>query len=248
MKNNKIEFDIFGDGMRIFLDYIDRQYRKDANYKPHPIIRAFECALPGIEDCDIGERTMGLSHEGTEDNIYQPYAVVLEKLKDGIEVKEIRNLQVDKELPLDIMIIIFRLQIQLDKIEGEVVTPDEMADALNHVIPGEKFYALGDRWKEARDLFRENLKMGRIRIPKEFEEDGLVDELLSIRYDTPWENYSNRLRALIGSGIIEKLDNDKVQMVITSPKDSEIEKYNVFDYAIEFILGQASDYLRIYGD
>lgn len=244
MKNNEMIIDFFGDGMRIFLDYIARQNKKNPNYKPHPIIRAFECALQGIENCKDGQCTMGVSQEGTENSIYEPYVVVLQKEGSGIEVKKIENIKVNKDLPLDIMIIIFRLQIHLDKIEGETVSPQQMVDALNAVIPGNRFFALGDRWKEARDLFKEKMENGQISLPKNLHTDELVKELTKIKYDTPWEDYSNNLRALIGSGIIEKLEDKNIQVTITSPTNSKIEKYKVFDAATEFMIGKSSDYLK----
>jgi len=37
-------------------------------------------------------------------------------------------------------------------------------------------------------------------------------------------------------------------VIITSPKDSKIEKYKIFDMAIEFILGKSSEYLRLFDD
>ena len=244
MTINNINTDFFGDGMRIFLDYITRQVGKNPSYIPHPIIRAFECAIQGINDCGEGECTMGLSTDGTEECVYEPYIVVLKKIKKGIEVQEIRNVRVDKQLPLDVMVIIFRLQIYLDKIAGDTVNPQQMVDALNTVIPGNNFYALGDRWKEARDLFRENLEKGKIAFPKSFGNGNIVEELFSLKYETPWEDYSNQARVLIGSGIMEKLEDKNVKVIITSPKDSKIEKVKVFDQATEFMIGKSSEYLN----
>lgn len=246
MTKNKRQIDFFGDGMRVFLDYIARQFKKNPDYKPHPIIRAFECAMQGIEQCKEGECTMGVSQDGTKDSVYEPYIVVLQKKKDGVEVKEIKNIKVDKQLPTDIMVIIFRLQIHLDKIEGDTVSPQQMVDVLNTVIPGNRFYALGDRWKEARDLFQEEMKEGKIYLPEEFKTNGMVEELLSIKYNTPWEDYSNRLRSFIGSGIIKKLKDKNVQVVITSPINSKIETYKVFDSATEFMIGKSAEYLKLF--
>jgi len=235
INNINMNIDFFGDGMRIFLAYISRQYKKNPDYKPHPIIRAFECALEGINKCKNGNCTMGVSHEGTTTNICDPYIVVLQKKSNGIEVKEIRNVKVDKQLPLDIMVIIFRLQIHLDKFEGDTVNPQQMADALNSVIPGNKFYALGDRWKEARDEFKKQLAEGKIYLT---EDSDIIEEINRIRNDTPWEDYSNRLRAFIGTSIKAGV------VTITSPKDSKIEKYKVFDYATEFMIGKTADYFK----
>ena len=40
----------------------------------------------------------------------------------------------------------------VDKIKEETVNPQQVVDALNAVIPGNKFYALGDRWKEHKSF------------------------------------------------------------------------------------------------
>jgi hypothetical protein len=246
MVENELEIDFFGDGMSIFLNYIARQYKKNKEYRPHPIIRAFECALEGLEKVKVGEKTIGLSSDGTEEVAYQPYAVVLEKQADEhIKVMEIRNLRVDKELPLDVMVIIFRLQIALDNIESDAVNPKQMVDALNHVIQGDHFYALGERWREARDIFKDKLEKGEIGLPQSFATNGIADELKAIKYDTPWVDYSNNLRAFIGSLIVEKFDNKEGKIIITSPADSKIEKYKVFDSATEFMIGKTSEFLKI---
>lgn len=242
--NNKQNLNIFGDSMRIFLDYIARQINKNPDYKPHPIIRAFECALSDIENCSDWEKRMWISQEGTENNIYEPYVVVLEKKWDSIEVLEIRNLKIDKTMPIDFMITIFRLQIHLDKIEGDTVNPQQMVDALNSVIPGNKYYALGDRWKEARELFRLRMEKWKISLPVSMRDSDLEKELLSITYETPWEDYSNRLRQLIGTSILEVLEWKKPQIIITSPTNSKIEKFKVFDTATQFSLWKISDYLN----
>lgn len=245
MKKNDIKIDFFGDGTRIFLDYISRQLLKNPNYKPHPIIRAFECALEGLEKCKTGQKTMGVSQEGTENNIHQPYIVVLEKKENGIEVKSILNAMVKKELPVDIMIIIFRLQVHLDKISGDCVNPQQMVNSLNAVVPGDNFFALGNRWKEARDLFRNDLKDGKIKLSRQSFSEEEEKELLSITYDTPWEKYSPGLRSLIGSSIARTFKDGKGKVVITSPMDSKIEKYKVFDSLVEFVLGKSGEYLNL---
>lgn len=241
--NEKLKFDFFGDGMRIFLDYIERQFKKNPDYVPHPLIRAFECAVQAMDKAKPGERSMGVSQDGTATNVCNPFIVVLEKKDNGVEVKEIRNIKVDKAVPFDVMLIIFRLQIQLDKIKGDSVNPQQMVDALNTVIPGNKFYALGDRWKEARDEFKRKLEAGKIYLPT--RDPSWIDELTKITYNTPWEQYSNKLRALIGGAIAESIDPKGGTVVITSPKDTPIEKYKVFDSAMEFLLGKSSEHLKL---
>jgi hypothetical protein len=241
MTKNKSKIDFFGDGMSIFLSYINRQYKKNHEYRPHPIIRAFECAFQALEKVKMGECAMGVSQDGTETSAFEPYVVVLEKKANRIEVKEIRNIKVNKQLPQDVMILIFRLQMQLDKIKGDTVNPQEAVEALNEIIPGNRFYALGDRWKEARDKFKKLLENGKIHMPPDPE---IIEELKGITYDTPWETYSNRLRSLIGSSIAEGISGKEGTVIITSPKDSKIEKFKVFDIASEFMLGKVSAYMR----
>lgn len=239
--SEKMKVDFFGDGMRIFLDYVARQHKKNPEYLPHPIIRAFECAFQCMDKANIDECTMGVSQEGTEESVYEPYAVVLQKKIDGVEVKEIRNIKIDKTLPVDMMLLIFRLQIQLDKIDGETVNPQQYVDVLNAVIPGNKFYALGDRWQEARDEFRKQLQEGRIHLPNDPE---LINELTKLTYDTPWEDYPNKVRSLIGSSISPSLSKDGGIVVITSPKDSTIEKFKVYDMATQFMIGKVAEYFN----
>jgi hypothetical protein len=235
------EFDFFGDGMRIYLDYIQRQTAKNPDYLPHTLIRAFWCAFEGIKEGKIGQRFMGVSQDGTPTNVCNPYIVVVEKVDTGVELKEVRNIKIDKEVPIPVMIIIFRMQILLDRISGDTVSPAQMVEVLNAVIPGDKFYALGDRWKEARDDFRKLAKEGKIVLPKEDPE--LMKELLKITLDTPWEDYSPTLRSFIGSGIMRGTEQMMGRIVITSPTNSKIEKFKVFDLATEFLLGKTSEYL-----
>lgn len=238
---NKTTFDIFGDGMRIFLDYVARQTKMDSEYLPHPIIRAFETALSNIDKIKVNETTIGVSHDRKEDYIHEPYAVVLKKVENGIEVQEIRNLQVDKSLPLDILIIIFRIQIKLDKIEGDNVSPKQLTEILNSVIPGNLFYYLGDEWKLARDKFKKLLEAGKIQLPFGSK---LAKGIEKFDNKTPWEDYPNHLRQLIGTSICSIKNLPHGTVVITSPVDSEIEKHNVFFTAIETSIGKSSEYLQ----
>jgi len=242
--SDKIDFDFFGDGLRIFLDYIHRQFKKNPKYMPHPLIRAFECAIQGAEKAKVGQTFMGVSQNGTPKNVCNPFVVVMEKIESGVGVKEIRNIKVDKTVPIDVMLIIFRLQILLDRIEGDCISPAQMVDALNTVIPGNKFYALGDRWKEARDEFMRLLEAGKIRVPNNSK---LIDGLTSITYNMTWEEYPNNVRAFIGSSIAQKDNMPSGTVIITSPTNSKIEKFKVFDSATEFLLGESSEFLNLRG-
>lgn len=243
---NSIQIDFLGDGLRIFLDYIDRQLNKNPDYTPHPLIRALELALLKTKEIEAGQCVMGVSQDGTDKNICNPFAVIIQKHEgDNFEVKEIRNLKVDKVLPLDIMIIIFRLQISLDKIKGDSVDVYQCAECLNAVIPGNYFFALGNKWKEARGNFKELLEKGKVGIPRSTEMEKIADELKSITYDTPWEDYSSQLRSLIGGSIKESV-REAGDVIITTPESYRIEKYKVFDMAIEFMIGKVSENVNLF--
>ena len=237
---DKMEFDYFTDAVKIYLDYISRQFKKNPSYKPHSLIRAFLNAMQGVENAKEGENVAGISQEGTENNIYEPYMVIVQKKKDGVEIKEILNVKVNKQIPIDVMIRIFRLQIQLDKIDGETVNSQQSADALNAVIPGNKFYVLGDKWREARDKFEKLLNEGKIHLPSN---DPKIAEFRKINHNTPWEDYSNGLRALIGGSTLKHFDKE-AKIAITTPKNVRIEKYKVFDFTIEFMLGKTAEYFK----
>ena len=240
MNKNKF-YDVFGDGMRIFLDYIARQEKKDNDYLPHPIIRAFEVALATIDKIKVDENTMGVSTNKKDDKIYEPYAVILKKLESGIEVLEIKNMQVNKSLPVDILVIVFRIQIQLDKIDGEDISPQQFTDILNHVIPGNRYYFLGDEWKLARDEFNRVKKQGGFHVPEEFN---MPIEYENIDDNTPWHEYPRNLRLMIGPMICPVKNLPPGTVVISSPIDSPIEKYKVFETAIETTIGKSSEYLQ----
>jgi hypothetical protein len=241
MKNNLTQDDVFRDSMMIFLDYVNRQYKKNPDYKPHPIIRAFNNALEGIKKIEVGKTIVGLSQNGTKEKVYNPYMVILEKTEKGINVKDIKNLQVNKSIPIDIMILTFRLQIKLDKIKSEFVTPKQIVDILNEIIPGNNFFYLGDKWKKYLPLFKEKFERGEIHYPRDSK---LAEEIKNINYNIPWEDYSNRQRAFIGGVIGSFIDLKGKKIIITSPKNAKIKKYVVFDCAMEFQLGKTSNYLK----
>lgn len=238
------EQSVFQDGMVIFLDYISRQLSKNPDYSPHPVIRALMCALHDIDKIENGQTVGGMSQDGTKDAIHEAYIVILEKRADGVEVKEIRNINVDKRLPTDVMILIFRLQIQLDRIEGNLIYPEEAVKVLNKVIPGNRFFYLGDKWREALAEFKRELKAGKIYLPP--EHGAIMDtikQLGRIPEDAPWEDYPNDLRAFIGCSVAKKYCKSG-GIVVTTPKDFKFEKYKVFEMATEFLMGRLAEHLK----
>jgi hypothetical protein len=97
-----MDYDLFKDSFLIFIKYINRQFKQNKDYSPHPLIRAFICAMQNIDSIKTGECTAGVSQDENANRVTNPYMVVLEKKENGIEVKEIHNFQVGKAVPIDI--------------------------------------------------------------------------------------------------------------------------------------------------
>jgi len=240
MKNK----DFFYDGLLIFLDYIERQLKKNSDYNFHPIIRAFMLAFEAVKKVKKGETAMGLSGEnvgqGDDASYHIPFAVVMKNRGSSQEVLEIRDLQNGKTVPIDLLITIFRLQINLDKIEGDVVSPSQMAEVLTKVMPCLHFYALGNRWLEARDLLVKKMRDHSIALPPD---QNLINGLSSIKLSTPWEEYPREVRALIGAHASELFDRRGGTIIISSPTNSRLHKVRVFEFALQIFNGNASQYM-----
>lgn len=229
--------DFFTDGILIFLDYINRQLKKDPDYAIHPLIKALINATQSFEDKEIGESVIGLSGEMANGNLHNPYSVALEKKKDGIEVLDIRELNTNKQIPLDVMICLFRLQIHLDKIPGEKILSSQSIEILNQILPEFHFYELGDKWIEARDSFAKRLENGNISIPPSFMTDVIRNAFTTISFETPWEEYPPELRSLIAGASAELFDSRSNTIIISSPPNDQIPKYKVFEFTTQILLG-----------
>lgn len=238
-----LNHDIFRDSFLIFLDYIKRRLKENPDYEFHPLIKALMNAFQSIDQIKAGEHVMGLSGETKKDKFYNPYVVVMEKKNGGTEIKEIRELTTNKQVPLDVMITIFRLQIQLDKIPGENILSSQTTEILNKILPEYHFYNLGNKWKEARDSFAEKLKKGKIFLPASIKTNDLINEFMKIRYDTPWEEYSPRVRSFIAGASAEIFDSRSNTIIISSPPNNKTPKYKVFEFVSQILMGTGAKYM-----
>ncbi len=219
------QWNYFGDGMRIFLDYIDREFIKNPEYVPHPLVRAFVCANQGITDLVIGKSSVGVSQNEDEPNSGEMYFVAIEKGRDTIIVKEIRHVGLNRSVSIEQMISIFRLQILLDRLDGKKIQVENAISALNKVVTTPKFQAVGNRWREARDEFVSALKDGRAHIP---DDPKLRDGMLRITKKMDWYDYPSDVRALIGGFLKPLGQEDIAAFSVTFPKDNWIDKNTVF--------------------
>ena len=215
----------FAEGMRIFLDYIDRQFKKNPDYIPHPLIRAFVCAHQGIDNLEEGKCTLGVSQDGDDSNSGESYSVVLEKGKNSYSVKDIRHIGLNRLISIEHMMSIFRLQIHIDRYCGNELKVDEALNILNELVSEPKFQAVGDRWREARDYFITALKEGKIHLP---DDPNLRAGMLSITMNMDWYDYPSDVRSLIGAFLPSLNSSDDRCFTVTFPKNNKIEKHILF--------------------
>lgn len=239
-----MEYNMFRDSFLIFIKYIQRQYKKNKDYLPHPLIRAFEIAVSQIEKMKVGEVSMGVSQDGNNNRVVNPYVVVLEKTDKGILVKEVSDLQIDKKVPVEAMIMIFRLQILLDRYEGDL-TPLQATEILNTVLVKEPFVFIGDkleeRWIEARDYFTKQLEDGKIKFAPHLT---VIEDFKKITYDMTWEQYPTGVRAIIGQIFASKLNVTPGKIVCTTPTTAPVPKFKVFEMAMNYLLGSIAEHLK----
>jgi hypothetical protein len=222
------------DSIMVFVNYISNQIKKNENYEPHSIIKALIFAFEKIKEEEKDEIVVAYSDQRSKNEIYEPYCVVLKKVdEDQFELLEIRNLKFDKTMPVDAIVYIFRLQMEIDKYDSKFVSPKESVDILNKIFKKEIFVFLGDRWKEARKNFDNAIKENKLNFNKEIFEK-INNEYKKTTKDTPWKDYSPFLRSVVGSFIKE---NNKI--VITSPKDESVNKGKIFDSATNILLNSS---------
>jgi histidine triad (HIT) family protein len=236
--NELNKYNPFFDALRIFLDYIHKKQKKNPEYEVHPLIRALLNANAALEGAKIGERVMGLSHDEDNGRVINLYSVILTRLDpESIEVTNVSDLKTDEFLPLNAMVATFRLQIILDRVPNRQLQIQEVADVMNEAIPAQHFYVLGDRWKEAREIYFREFMAGRIVNIDEKE----IEDLNKIRPETTWEDYPQNIRSLIGIRAAPLFDKRPGTTIITTPEPDLIDKKKVFELASELLRGRSGE-------
>lgn len=240
MKKNKkrliVQKDYLRDAMEIFLGYIGRKMKENADYDPHPTIKAFEIAFSKIMNVKSNKPVMAISGRDGR----QPISVILKKENGKIILEKIIDLTTGNEIPVSLLIQIFRLQIQLDK-EGDDMKTERLTEILNEIFLEFHFHALGDKWPEARDQFIEDMKKGKIVFPKEGSEQ-LTKDLLSVRTNTPWEEYPSSVRAIIAGSARQFFDERNGTIVISTPPTLKNDKNKIFEIIYQQYLGKGKDF------
>ncbi len=225
----------FRDGIEMFLSYSERQLDKNPDYQPHPILRAFNMALTKFEEVTDGEYVMGVSGNDGKHVV----SVVLKKEPDHALVANIIDMNTGQSIPVELMFKLFRLQTKMDSYPEGIPTR-ELVQALNQIFTEFHFHHLGDRWEEARDLFVKRLEEGKIKLRRDENTDKLVQELTSIKKNTPWEEYPGSIRGLVGGSAAELFDKRPNSITITTPDDVKNDPGKIFDIITFQYLGSGA--------
>jgi hypothetical protein len=142
---------------------------------------------------------MAISGNGNDKEGIKPtesYAVIVEKKKEEFIIKNIMDLMTDNELSLEECLLIIELSLKLEKIEGKLVSEEQIKQILDEVLRGIKFEVISPaNYIVARDYFKKMMEEKKIKIPYDEE---LKEELLTLTPNTIWEDYNPKVRHLIG--------------------------------------------------
>lgn len=231
-----------------YINYIQRKIKRDSEYQPHPLVKAIYCALQGMEDHKDGAVLVGVSgdaQEHADDRPKEMYFVSIRKDDEkSFTLLKVRDATIGRDMPIEHAMQLLLLSMKLDKYEGKDVPVDVSVDIMNEVVPTLEVIRFNNsEWKEARDSFKEIVKQGNLRI-QNTPENQFVKDLLSVRTDTPWEEYPPSVRATIAQAWIAKTSppiQGKNPIVISSIED-KVEKHKVIRFVREFLYGKPSDY------
>lgn len=241
--------EFFSLGMLFFMNYVDRCWKVDPDYLPTSLVRAFMVAVEAGNKIEPGQTAMGTSMDGdkSKDSIDVAYAIVVTKSEIGFEIIEIRDLVNDVVVPPHFVLVIFNLQMLLDRHQGDLVHASIAVDALNNCFERPKFVALLDQWPIARDNFVKMMKEGKVYFPPASEEEKakIKKALCSITPETAWEDYLPELRSMIASYILadeEGAEKDG-KIVISTTHDHTMTKLSVFRLATSIFL-KMDDFMK----
>lgn len=228
----------FHDGLGVFLSYTERQLEKNQDYSPHPIMRAFNLALTKFEEAKDGENVAGVSGNDGKQTVF----VVIQKDGGQIKVLNVIDMVTGNSIPVELIFKLFRLQIKIDSFGGDIST-EKLVEYMNEIFIEFHFHYLGDRWVEARDQMVEQMKEGKIMLPR--GNDKLVEGLTSIRYNTPWEEYPPSVRGLVGAAANNLFDKRPNSVVISTPPTVRTDPAKVFDLVMMQYLGESSKFFGL---
>lgn len=232
-----------------YINYINRQMKKNPDYTPHPLVRAIYGALEGMESHKNGAVLMGVSGEKDEkDRSQEAYIVVLRKDDDhAFTLLNVHEAVVKQDVPVEAAMQLLLLSMRLDKHEGPDVPVDAAIEIVNDTIPSLQLIKFDNsKWKEARDGFKKHVQEGKVVMQEGPETEKMIEEFMTIRENTPWEEYPSIARVTIGQYWVStntEVQADKNPIVITSV-DDVVQKYKVMRMVRENLFGWSAEFLN----
>tara|TARA_B110001454_G_scaffold158569_1_gene147874 strand:- start:10739 stop:11473 length:735 start_codon:yes stop_codon:yes gene_type:complete len=230
-------------GILFFLGYVQRKLRSDPQYLPNSLIRAINAAAAAAETVTVDRNAMGTAFDVKEDDIQQGYAVIVARRSYGIEILKIQDLTNNVEIPPELCLNIFNIQILLDKYSGEEISVFDAVDVMNSCFESPQFIALGDNWPAARDKFIEAVNRKTFNFGSQ-EEKVFVQTMLSkITRNTNWEDYPSRLRSLISAYFVDKDNGKPNTLVISTTGKHLVKKSQIFKFSNNIVMDFGMKYM-----
>jgi hypothetical protein len=226
-------------GMLFFMGYVQRREKSHPDYVPNSLIRAFLVATAAVKEVEVGRNASGVALDGpkdSKDHITAGYMIVLKRLQNGVELVEIRDLVHNVSIPFLFALVIFSLQIKLDKFNSDRISVHDAVAALNECFESPQFVALGDRWPIARDNFFKAIRSGKIPLPKEIVEE-IRKLLIGIDDTTPWEKYPSKLRTFVAPFLEADTASRDARIYMATTHDHTINKSQIFTFSNTVVLG-----------
>ncbi|WP_445480336.1 YecA family protein [Lysinibacillus irui] len=248
--NNKLnlKIDEFEMSFTLYMNYVNRQFKKDESYKPHPLVRALLIAFSEAENKPIG-RYLGVSGNNDEENesvASSCYTVVLEKLRDDkFSILAIHDMNLGVEIPIEVGMIILALSMRLDRFQGNDIDINEAISLINDTVPQLNIILFNNQeWVSARDNFKEILEQKKFSITPEMTE--ISKQLSKITFEMKWEEYPPQMRTIIAQSWIfdkypELLADGKYNMIYTVLED-RILKSQLLNNILFSLYGEPSKY------
>ncbi|PZX07398.1 hypothetical protein C7437_101511 [Psychrobacillus insolitus] len=228
------KLDEFEMSFNVYMDYVNRQIKKDINYMPHPFVRALLIAHSEAGNGPNG-RYLGVS--SLDDSSLGCYSVVLEKRGDKFSILAIQNIDLNLEVPVEVGIYLLILSMRIEKIGGNEILPEDAVDIVNDNIPVLNMILFNnDEWIPARDYCRDVMR-------RDKRNNEVIEKINS---DMTWRDYPSTVRSIIAQyWILEKypemLVQDKCNITYTMTEHT-IPKKTFLDNILFMLCGEPSKY------
>jgi len=214
------------EAIRSYLDHVVLKTKENPDYEPHPLLKAMMLAIQNNKKGNY----IGVSGNGNEERGKKPtevYSVVMEKKDDKFTLLDITDLTNGNKLSVYDALLIIEASLKLEKIKKDLVSKEQIKSILDEVYNDIDFVVISpSNFEEARDYLKKMMKEGRLSIPPDAE---LKNGLLSIKLDTKWEDYPQKVRSMIG--IVWAKKDGKFGISIDSeemPKDKVMHMFKMF--------------------